>query len=219
MLLKLHQTGYDEHGPAYPLPPEQCRVCRTRGVGVWCERDNCPGRNAPPIEFSSRASVTCAPCLIIAMIMGLAITGAVIFALIRPAHAFDHGFDHNSEASQYFDHLLRHDAMPKPCCGEADAYIADRYVRNPDGSYEVMITDGEDDHPWPDGTERIPLKNGSWVHVPENQINPPEETKHNPTGHAWLFVSIRRGYDDDHPGGNAAEPGLTYCFAPLPEGS
>lgn len=137
-------------------------------------------------------------------------------SLITPAIAFDHGFDHSTDRSKFFESLKRPDYYPHPCCGESDAYEADIYQRNSDGSYDVTITNGEDENPWPDGTSRIPLKNGTVVHVPSSQINPPEEAKNNPTGHAWLFVSIRRSYEGAD---NEARPGVTYCFVPLPEGS
>jgi hypothetical protein len=142
----------------------------------------------------------------------------ILLALTAPAAAFDHGFDHFTERSKWFDQLKRPDYYPHPCCGAADGYEADIYQRNPDGSYDVVITDGSE-ITFPDGSTRPGLPNGSKVHVPANRINPPSETKDNPTGHAWLFVSIMRSYDEDHPGGNAATPGIVYCFCPLPEGS
>jgi hypothetical protein len=40
------------------------------------------------------------------------------------------------------------------------------------------------------------------------KINPPVETQHNPTGRAWLFMSVFN-----------EQPGNILCFAPLPEGS
>jgi hypothetical protein len=143
---------------------------------------------------------------------------AIVAASGTGAAAFDHGFDHSTARSQFFRGLKRPDHYPKPCCGDADAYEADTYTKNPDGSYDVVITDGSE-KTYPDGVRRIEIPNGSKVHVPANQINPPKETKNNPTGHAWLFMSVRRGYGSDRPGGSAAEPGTTYCFAPLPEGS
>ena len=129
-----------------------------------------------------------------------------------PVYPFDHGFPKDTARSQFFSQLKRPDYYPNSCCGEADAYEADIYQRNPDGSYDVEITNGDVIH-YPDGAERIALPNGSLVHVPSNKINPPVETQFNPTGHAWLFVSTTRGMGGD------ASPGMVYCFAPLPEGS
>jgi len=129
-----------------------------------------------------------------------------------PAVAFDHGFPKDTERSKFFSQLKRQDFYPNSCCGEADAYEADIYQRNPDGSYDVEITEGKEIE-FPDHTTRPALPNGSQVHVPANKVNPPIETQFNPTGHAWLFVSLVR------PAGGDAVPGLVYCFAPLPEGS
>jgi hypothetical protein len=232
--------GSDEHGPAYPEPP-QCSTCGSLGMEQWCARDNCPGRNPLPepcplcgspnlehtvfykrnacaLEKPVSNTVKCPACLFIATLIIIVLLGALFFACVRPAAAFDHGFDPYDPTVQWFEQLKRHDYMPYSCCGKADAYAADLYTRNPDGSYDVTITDGSA-ITFPDGTKRPELPNGSVVHVPAGQINPPTETQGNPTGHSWLFVSIRRVYDDAHPGGDAATPGLTYCFAPLPEGS
>jgi hypothetical protein len=141
---------------------------------------------------------------------------AALFMTPTPARAFDHGFPKDTERSRFFEQLKRPDYYPHSCCGEADAYEADIYQRNADGSYDVEITDGSE-KTYPDGTFRIGLKNGTKVRVPSDQINPTTETQFNPTGHAWLFVSARRGYGSD--ANPDAEPGMTYCFAPLPEGS
>jgi hypothetical protein len=46
------------------------------------------------------------------------------------------------------------------------------------------------------------------VIVSSKKINPPVETQHNPTGHAWLFMSVFN-----------EKPGNVFRFAPLPEGS
>ena len=124
-----------------------------------------------------------------------------------PAFAFDHGFDHTTERSQFFGQLKRPDFYPQSCCGEADAYEADIYRKNPDGSYTVTITDGSA-ITYPDGTRRGYIANGTKVIVPSTKINPPVETQHNPTGHAWLFMSVF-----------SSGPGNIFCFAPLPEGS
>lgn len=189
-----------------------------------CEYPGCPdGRDQPgQIYLESKPvsnSVKCPSCLLISVLLIVVFLGALIFAaLVRPAHAMDHGFDPYNPTVKWFEQLKRHDYMPYSCCGKADGYTADIYTKNPDGSYDVVITDGSAIE-FPDGSKRPELPNGTMVHVPANQINPPEETQYNPTGHAWLFVSIRRVYDDAHPGGDAATPGLSYCFAPLPDGS
>lgn len=129
-----------------------------------------------------------------------------------PAKAVDHGFDKHTERSIWFQQLKRPDYYPNSCCGEADAYEADIYQRNADGSYDVEITNG-DTIKFPDGQERPEIPTGTKVHVPKTKINPPIETQGNPTEHAWLFVSVSRAI------GGEVTPGLIYCFTPLPEGS
>src|ERR1035437_6157097 len=101
---------------------------------------------------------------------------------VQSAVAFDHNFPKDTDRSVFFELLKRPDAYPRPCCGASDAYEADIYKRNPDGSYEVTITDGSE-ITYPDGVHRIGLPNGATVHVPASRINPPIETQHNPTGH------------------------------------
>jgi hypothetical protein len=137
----------------------------------------------------------------------------ILCFLPSPAYPLDHGFPKDTDRSAFFSNLKRPDFYPKSCCGEADGYEADIYQRNADGSYDVEITEGSA-KVFPDGSTRPELKDGTRVHVPATQINPPIETMLNPTGHAWLFVSIVRPV-----GSGDAVPGLTYCFAPLPEGS
>lgn len=220
--------GNDEHGPAYPEPyhgeTPQCRVCGSLGdMETWCMRDNCPGRNPLPSheKYHEWDPPPYKPNTSAAFLTGIIVGAALALLLVftAQAHAFDHGFDPYDPTTKWFGQLLRHDKMPEPCCGKADAYAADTYNRNPDGSYDVTITDGAA-VTFPDGTERPEIENGSVVHVPWNKINPPSETMSNPTGHAWLFVSVQRDYTGGQPNGvPTPKPGLEYCFAPLPEGS
>jgi hypothetical protein len=209
--------------------------CEYPGCPDGCDQ---PGRfKTYPSE---PGSVKCISCIFMTTLLVIALLGALLFSCARPAAAFDHGFDKStprskwfaglqvpkpdpadtSEATkEWFGELKRQDKMPDSCCGQADAYEADIFQHNPKtarepwGSYDVTITNGEDEHPWPDGTHRTPIKNGTVVHVPGNKVNPPKETKNNPTGHSWLFVSTKRDIT------NEVSPGTIYCFAPLPEGS
>lgn len=138
----------------------------------------------------------------------LIILVAALLLMGARARAFDHGFDKGSPASLYFEGLHRPDYYPGSCCGKADAYEADTYQRNADGTWTVVITDGSA-ITYPDGTTRPYIATGTVVVVPGEKVNPPDETRHNPTDHAWLFVSVW----------GAAEVGTVYCFAPMPEGS
>src|ERR1700691_2070876 len=92
----------------------------------------------------------------------------LLLLLIVPAFAPDHRFDHTTARSNFFRLLKRPDLYPKPCCGEADAYEADIYQKNPDGSYTVTITDGSAIE-YPDGTRRDYIANGTKVIVPSKK--------------------------------------------------
>ena len=199
------------------LKPYRCPICNgDRNRFMTCEYPGCPDGCDQPGRFelfdAQPPRTGCAIASLVSVVLMVALLGALLFACVRPAHALDHGFDPYDPTNKWFSQLLRHDNMPKSCCGKADGYVADTYKRNPDGSYDVTITDG-DEITFPDGTKRTGLPNGSVVHVPENQINPPVETMGNPTGHSWLFVSILRDMN------NNVGPGPSVCFAPLPEGS
>jgi hypothetical protein len=78
---------------------------------------------------------------------------------------------HTTERSRFFGQLRRPDFYPKSCSGEADAYEADIYEKNPDGSYTVTITDGSAIE-YPDGTHRDYIANGTKVIVSSKKINP-----------------------------------------------
>ena len=130
------------------------------------------------------------------------------------AHAFDHGFDPLAPTTKWMEKLQRPDDPSGSCCGIADAYQADTYIRHPDGSYTITITDGSAIE-FPDGTHRDVLKDGTVIEVPASHVNPPVERAGNPTGHAWLFTSV---YGVTMEGTRLTSPGTTYCFVPLPEG-
>lgn len=215
--------GNDQHGPAYPEPPYVCPICRgDKDRFSRCEYPGCPdGHDQPgrfrtyPTEHSDMAYIDMRSFFIgLAMFAALAL--AIIFFFAKPAHAFDHGFDPFAPTSQWMESLQRRPPAPVgPCCGVADAYQADIYTRNPDGSYDIVITDGSPIM-FPDGAHRDAIPDGTAIHVPENKVNPPKEQAGNPTGHAWLFMSV---YGITTNGVYKQAPGSLYCFVPRPEGS
>lgn len=165
------------------------------------------------------SDVKCAPCLIIATLMLIVFIGAIIFALIRPAGAMDHGFDPLAPTTKWIETLQQPPNRPSSCCGIAEAYQADTYRRNPDGSYDIVITEGTAIE-YPDGSHRTPLKNGTKLHIDADRVNNEIEQSGNPTGHAWVFLSVYGIVDNS---GAETEttttPGTIYCFVPLPDGS
>ena len=135
-----------------------------------------------------------------------ALTLALILATVGTTVAMDHGFQKGTERSKFFQLLKRPDKYPDSCCGEADAYEVDIDRHNPDGSYDVTIIDGTKQ--FPDGAFRTPIPGGTHIHVPATKVNPPEESRHNPTGYSWLFVTW---YSD--------KVGTVFCLTAIPEGS
>lgn len=117
--------------------------------------------------------------------------GVAAFALAVLASRVSHARDNEEwettppEVRQWYRGLMRPDYPSASCCGEADAYYADKITVEIDGNGEphvyATITD-ERDIP---GRPNIPA--GSRVEIP------PEKYKFdsgNPTGHNVLFVRL-----------------------------
>ncbi len=121
------------------------------------------------------------------------------------AYATDHGFDQSNPVTQWFETVPMPDTQ-QSCCGLGDAYEADVWTKNPDGSYEATITDGSG-IVYPDGTTRAPIANGTVIHVPAEKVNPPKDG--NPTGHGVIFMAVYKGALSNGP----------FCFILLPLGS
>ncbi len=216
--------GMDEHGPAYPEPPKvyRCPICRgDENRFMTCEYPGCPDGIYQPHRFRSYPNAGPMPHRTSAeKARGLVGWGCFIALLLylmwpKTAPAMDHGFDPFAPTAKWMHELIQPANPPGSCCGVADSYQADTYQRFPDGSYDVIITDGSAIE-FPDGTKRTPLKNGTRLRVPADHVNPPKEQAGNPTGHAWIFLSV---YGISIDGQQTTQPGTIYCFVPLPEGS
>lgn len=179
--------GNDEHGPAYPEPWDD---------PAWGRKQK-PKRSNPWTQ------------MLVAGFTALIVSFSM--SMCHMAHGMDHGFDPLKPTTIWMESLVQPASPPSSCCGIADAYQADTYTRNPDGSYSVVITEGSAVE-FPDGTRRTPIKDGTIITVPSSHVNPPREQKDNPTGHAWVFMSVYGGTEQ-------SSPGTVYCFIPLPEGS
>jgi len=111
------------------------------------------------------------------------------WTLLRPAHAFDHGFDLSDPVVQWFDGLRRPDAPPDQnwrCCGKGDAYpIEIDAMPGADSNGVAHITDGSA-LSFPDGTTREPIENGAVFHFAPSQVTKPSQG--NPTATAWAFL-------------------------------
>ncbi len=223
--------GNDEHGPAYPEPPAsyRCPVCgiNDRDAYLRCYDGGCPdGRDQSrlrpafwddPTSCQDKKTRTVWDKILSAAFAAL-ILGTLFWLFTpRPAPAFDHGFDPLAPTTIWMESLIQPANPPGPCCGKADAYQADTYRRNKDGSYTVTITDGSAVE-FPAGGHRTPLADGTVIEVSANHVNPPTEQAGNPTGHAWIFLSVYGIVGEDGVESQTT-PGTIYCFVPLPEGS
>lgn len=125
--------------------------------------------------------------LIVAAIMVAAFMCFAVFLLVAsPAHARDLGQWEGSNPiiRQWYKSLMQPDNPHLSCCGEADAYWADK-VEVKDGKVLAIITDTRDDKPL--GRRHIPV--GTPFEVPPHKMT----WKYgNPTGHVVIFI----GSDD-----------------------
>jgi hypothetical protein len=119
-----------------------------------------------------------------------AVLGAAALAI---AQARDLGqwddVGHSAEVRAFFrslvqPHTVGYGGIPVSCCGEVDAYYADRTAVRAGKSFAV-ITDERDDEPL--GRVHVPI--GTEYEIPPDKIVGPEQTtKGNPTGHVIIFL-------------------------------
>ena len=102
--------------------------------------------------------------------------GLVLLLVAAPATARDNGQWTSSPANvrQWFQQLMQPDNPRVSCCGEADAFEADRFEVEGD-HYVAIITDGKGVIP-----------NGTKIPVPNKKMKWDEG---NPTGHGIIFIS------------------------------
>lgn len=121
-----------------------------------------------------------------AILLGLVILLLVMVGYFVKAHARDLGQwkDVDPAIREWYQSLMRPDAPSSSCCGEADAYYADK-IEVRDGRTFVTITDDRDDALL--GRPHIPT--GTEIEVPPEKL---KWDRSNPTGHNVLFVSRER---------------------------
>lgn len=110
------------------------------------------------------------------------IIGFLLIMLFQPAHARDLGQWGNSDpdTKEWFRSLMQPDNPTISCCGDSDAYYADK-ITIIDGKTFVTITDERDDIPL--GRQHIDV--GTVIEVPDYKL---KWDRGNPTGHNILFV-------------------------------
>lgn len=128
---------------------------------------------------------------VLSVLAGVAVVAAIAMLLATDARARDVGQWENNDprVKEWYQSLMRPDVPDSRCCGESDAYWADK-VFTRDGKVVAVITDDRPDGPL--GRPNIP--------VGTEFVIPPEKLKWdrgNPTGHNILFAT---------PGG------MIYCF-------
>lgn len=92
----------------------------------------------------------------------------------------------------WYQALRMPDSPTVSCCGEADAYWADSYEVDPDGSYIAIITDERPDEP----LRRKHVDVGTRIKIPKFKL---KYDQSNPTGHGIVFL-----------GGGS--PDSVYCY-------
>jgi hypothetical protein len=106
------------------------------------------------------------------------------------------------DIQEYYATLKQPDAPNISCCGDSDAYYADKTDFDPDGALVAIITDTRPDElVRPDGSKvhRRHIEVGTRIRVPPNKIR--KHSIPNPTDHTLIFVGT---------GGDV------YCYEPQP---
>ena len=94
-----------------------------------------------------------------------------------PAAARDNGQWGSSlpHIRQWFQSLMQPDNPVQSCCGEGDAFEADNWEIEQDGTFVAIVTDGKGAVP-----------NGTRVVVPDRKL---KWDAGNPTGHGIIFLT------------------------------
>jgi hypothetical protein len=140
--------------------------------------------------------------LALAPIVFVAVAAVVIF-FARPAYPRDNGqWAQNDPAiSEWYGRQMMPDHPRQSCCGEGDAYYADRVEVDAKGNVYAIITDTRDDAPL--GRPNIPV--GTRIPIPDFK-NKDTRADPNPTGHTVIFVK----WYAEQEGGNFG----VLCFLP-----
>jgi len=105
--------------------------------------------------------------------------------VVTGAHAVDNGQWEGTDpkVKAWYRELMQPDNPTISCCGEADAYYADKVITR-DGKNYAIITDERDDAPL--GRPHIPV--GTEFQVPDHKY---KWDRGNPTGHAIIFINAK----------------------------
>jgi hypothetical protein len=214
--------GYDEHGSAYPEPPNDDSSVRVKlSVGkysldhgeTWHTGDDFAAMMAlhERVLREAREQRKPAPWAPLALIVFAIFF--VIFVLLMlfttPAPAMDHGFDPTNQTVKWFERkMIPNITFQQSCCGKADAYPVARVRRNTNQTWSVWLADGSAIK-YPDGTKREPFDENTEIVVPDSKVNPPDDDLDNPTDVGWIFMRVS----------NPTNPGAIYCLIIHEEGN
>lgn len=120
---------------------------------------------------------------------GLILT-ALIILFNGPAEAKDNGqWDATpQDIREWYEHLMQPDWPSIPCCGESDAYYADKIITRGTRNFAV-ITDTREDGPL--FRPHIPV--GTEIEIPSHKY---KFDKGNPTGHNIIFLFDANNVED-----------------------
>lgn len=113
-----------------------------------------------------------------------------LLLLVSPVYAADYAAP---DLQSYYASLMMPDQPHRSCCGEADAWFADKTEIDPvTGGLIAVITDTRPDlRTLPDGRtiNRIHIPPGTKFLVPPSKIR--RHPIPNPTGHTIIFIGAR----------------------------
>lgn len=122
----------------------------------------------------------------LAVIIASAVAIGALLAILAPAFGRDLGQWENSDprVRLWFESLRQPDNPNMSCCGESDAYWADK-VEVIDGKVIATITDTRPDEP----LRRPHVPPGTRIVVPPHKL---KWDRGNPTGHTVIFLNSAR---------------------------
>lgn len=112
------------------------------------------------------------------------VAAAFLLVLAQPAPARDLGQWEGADPAiaSWYRTLKQPDRTSQSCCGEADAYWADKVEIGPNGETVAIITDDRPDEP----LQRPHVPIGTKIVVPAHKL---KWDAGNPTGHVVIFLA------------------------------
>ena len=153
--------GHDEHGLAYPEPPDEREQRKAACLSVT------------GVLFFAGLVLAC-----------------MFWLFTTPAPAMDHGFNPTNPTVKWFERkMVPNISFPQSCCGKGDAYPVERVRRNTNHTWSVWLADGSEVK-YPDGTHRAYFDKNIEIVVPDINVNPPDDDLDNPTDVGWIFMRV-----------------------------